>query len=432
MTDRIPPQSQEAEQSVLGAMLNDSDCIVDVQAVLKADDFYRTAHRRIYEVILGMERVDVVLLGEALKSKGILEDCGGTYYLTELCEASVSSANVQAHAEVVLEMSRLRRLIVEAHGIQERAYNGEASEEIFADVNRLANVEVNSKETLLTTALNEVFTDLERGTNTKGRPSGVGKLDDFIWGFQDGELSIIAGRPSSGKTAFCTNIIRANAIHNNIPVLFFSLEMGKKQIAARLLSAEAKVDSVLIRERRVEDSVDWQRLAQRVGKIAEAPVHVDETGGINVHYIHKHARQAKRKHGIGLVLVDYIQLMSGFGENRQQEVSGISRGLKQIAKELQIPVIAVSQLSRACEERHDRRPQLSDLRESGAIEQDADVVIFLYRPEYYGIMKDAQGRSTEGVAELMVAKQRNGPVGTVYATFLKQFTSFEDIQNEGG
>lgn len=439
--DRVPPQSLEAEMAVMGSMLIDNDCIGKAVEILTPGHFYRTAHQKIFAAALNLyeknEPVDLITLSEELKRLKILDEVGGAYYLTELSETIPSSANVDHHLRIVLERYLLRKLIEESAGIARDCYD--ASEDVFQIIDRseqrifgLSEKRLKGSFEHISPIMHEAFETIERFHERKGTvtgvPSGFTKLDELTSGFQPSELIIVAGRPSMGKTALCLNIARTIAVEEKEPVGIFSLEMSKRQLALRLLCAEARVDAHGVRTGRLADD-QWQKLSMCVGVLTEAPVFIDDTPGIGVLELRAKARRLKKEKDVGLIIIDYLQLMQGPRnvESRQQEISTISRSLKGLAKELDVPVIALSQLSRAVEVRGgERRPMLSDLRESGAIEQDADVVLFIYRPEFYMKQEEAERKQLVGKAEVIIGKQRNGPVGTVHLNFVKKWAMFEN------
>jgi len=445
--DRVPPQSLEAEKAVMGSMLIDNDCIGKAVEILTPGHFYRTAHQKIFAAALNLyeknEPVDLITLSEELKRLKILDEVGGAYYLTELSETIPSSANVDHHLRIVLERYLLRKLIEESAGIARDCYD--ASEDVFQIIDRseqrifgLSEKRLKGSFEHISPIMHEAFETIERFHERKGTvtgvPSGFTKLDELTSGFQPSELIIVAGRPSMGKTALCLNIARTIAVEEKEPVGIFSLEMSKRQLALRLLCAEARVDAHGVRTGRLADD-QWQKLSMCVGVLTEAPVFIDDTPGIGVLELRAKARRLKKEKDVGLIIIDYLQLMQGPRnvESRQQEISTISRSLKGLAKELDVPVIALSQLSRAVEVRGgERRPMLSDLRESGAIEQDADVVLFIYRPEFYMKQEEAEIKQLAGKAEVIIGKQRNGPVGTVHLNFVKKWAMFENpaFENE--
>ncbi|MCJ7811928.1 replicative DNA helicase [bacterium] len=439
--DRVPPQSLEAEMAVLGSVMIDNDCIGKIIEIVDVSHFYRTVHQQIFTAARALyernEPVDLITLTEELKKQNRLEEIGGTYYLTELAEAVPSSANVEYHARIVLERFLMRRLIEESAAIAKECYDG--LDDVYKIIDRSEQrifglSEKRQRRTFqhISPIMHEAFETIEKFHQREGAvtgvPTGFTMLDELTSGFQQSEFIIIAGRPSMGKTALSLNIARHAAVKAKIPVGFFSLEMSNRQLALRLLCADAQVDAHGVRTGRLADK-EWQELSLHAGALTEAPLYVDDTPGMGVLEVRAKARRLKKEHDIGLIIVDYLQLMEGprGAESRQQEISVISRSLKNLAKELDVPVVALSQLSRAVEVRGgERRPMLSDLRESGAIEQDADVVLFIYRPEFYGKKADEQGNPLEGKAEIIIGKQRNGPVGTIHLYFKKQWARFNN------
>jgi len=436
VTTRIPPQNIEAEQSSLGAMLISRDAILKATEILRAEDFYKEAHRIIFEAVTELaekgEPVDLITVAELLRQKNKLESAGGVTYLTSLANSVATAANVEYHARIVAEKSVMRMLINSSAQIAAMCFENaqdvddlldEAERMIFAISQRKVRQSFASIRDVLISTFKRI--DELRGEKggITGVPSGFRDLDLLTAGFQPSDLIIIAARPSMGKTTFCLNIAQHAAIAKRIPVAFFSLEMSKEQLVTRMLCAEAQVNAHRVRTGYMQDE-DWRKLAQAAGPLAAAPIFIDDTPGISVMEMRAKARRLKAEHGLGLIIIDYLQLMTGRSrsENRQQEISDISRSLKALARELEVPVIALSQLSRAVEQRTSKRPMLSDLRESGALEQDADVVAFIYRDDYYNEDSDEKN-----IAEIIVAKQRNGPVDTVKLYFHKEFTKFSNL-----
>ena len=438
---RVPPQAVEAERAVLGAMMLGEDAIAKAVVLLDENCFYRDAHRRIYEAVITLfersEPADLVTVREALKAAGHLEGAGGEIYLAELLDEVATTANVEYYARIVLESAIKRRLIGSLTGVIAEAYEtgGEAVElldraeqEIF----QLSERRLRRGARPLEEILHRTFELIDQAHARKGGLSGVATgfklLDEKLAGLQPSDLIILAGRPSMGKTAFALNVARNVGVDGGIPMAFFSLEMSSHQLAQRMLCSEARLDFHAVRTGRLPKT-DYQKLSMCVGRLAEAPILIDDSPSLSVLEFRAKARRLKSEHGIGLIMVDYIQLMSGprAAESRQIEITMISRALKALAKELDIPVLALSQLSRAVETRGgDRRPQLSDLRESGALEQDADVVLFMYREEYYAKDKpEVQGR-----AEVIIGKQRNGPVGTISLSFHPEYARFDNLAPE--
>jgi len=439
--DRRPPYSEEAEAAVLGAMLMDQDAVL--RAAEHVDDtmFYREGNRRIFRAMVGItERGDVVdalTLAEELSRRGELEAAGGKEHIAELMYAVPTSANVEYHARIVKEKALQRRLIETCTALITEAFAGtstaaelldEAEHRVFqVSQQRGAQGFMRIKELMWPTM--ERIEALQRGGKTiTGVPTGFADLDEMTSGFQPAELVIVAARPSMGKTAFVLNVAQYAAIEKNVPVALFSLEMSKESLVQRMLTAEARVDAQKLRKGMLRDD-DFPRMARAAGILSAAPIWIDDSAGITLLEIRSKARRLKADANVGIVIVDYLQLIQGppNSESRQQEISTISRSLKALAKELNVPVVALSQLSRAPEQRAgDHRPQLSDLRESGAIEQDADLVMFIYRQEVYDGPTDKDGNSLEGRAEIIVGKQRNGPIGFVNLFFHKAYTRFEN------
>jgi replicative DNA helicase len=448
---RVPPQAMDVEKSVLGAMLIEREAIPQAIEVLPPEAFYANKHQKIYAAILSLfERgnpVDLVTLTEELKRRDQLEDVGGSYYLTELTTQVASAANVEYHARIIAEKSLLRKMIETMTTIVGKAYDSSADafellDEAESQIFQISDSQLRKAAAPMNEVVKDTFEHLEQIHGQEGGitgiPSGFPKLDDLTSGWQPSDLIIIAARPSMGKTAFSLACAQNAATHpeRSTGVAVFSLEMGAQQLAQRMLTSEARVDAHKARTGRMNDE-DWQHLARAAGKLSEASIFIDDTPGLSVLELRAKCRRLKAEHDIGLVVVDYLQLMQASGANlrsganREQEIAHISRSLKGLAKELNLPVLALSQLNRAVENRGgDKRPQLSDLRESGSIEQDADVVAFIYRAERYGITVDEQGNSTEGIAEIIIEKQRNGPIGSVELAFVKQYARFENLTTQ--
>jgi replicative DNA helicase len=438
---RTPPHSIEAEQSVLGALILDNNAIDKVADVLKAEDFYNEGHRLVYEHInlLAMENrpADAVTLSESLRAVGKLEYVGGIAYIGAIANAVPTAANVRRYAEIVRDRSVMRRLAGVATDIAEAALSpmGKSSEQLLDEAEgkifEIAESGDRSKANFvslsdLTSQAIDRVEELYRRDNPSdvtGVATGYADLDRMTAGLQPGDLIIVAGRPSMGKTAFSLNIGEHIAVNLKKPVAVFSMEMGALQLAMRMIGSVGRLDQHVLRTGRLSDS-DWNKFTDALSKLDSSPMYIDETAGLNPFELRARARRlARQVGGLGLIIVDYIQLMSSAssGENRATEVSEISRSLKMLAKELQVPVIALSQLNRSLEQRPNKRPVMSDLRESGAIEQDADVIFFIYRDEVYN-----QDSPAKGIAEIIIGKQRNGPIGTVNLTFRGEFTRFEN------
>jgi len=434
---KVPPQNLDAEQSILGGILLDNQALNAVLEVLTHQDFYSEAHRKIFLAITELaernEPSDLVTLGSFLKDKNQLDSIGGTSYLATLVESVPSAANISAYAKLVKEKSVLRQLISTATGIVTRSYGTGADVDQLLDEAEHAIFEISEHKIRpsfypMKDIIKDSFRTIERLYERKelvtGVPTGFGKIDEITSGLQNSDLIIIAGRPSMGKTAFALNIAEHVALEENIAVAIFSLEMAKEQLAMRMFSSIAKVNSQKLRRGFVGET-DWPKLTTAAGRLSEAPIFIDDTPAITVLEMKAKARRLKADKGLGLVILDYLQLMRSGGskDSREQEISEISRSLKALAKELAVPVIALSQLNRKVEDRTNRRPQMADLRESGAIEQDADVIAFIYRDEVYNKSEDNTER---GFAEIIIGKQRNGPTGTVKLVFQEQFTRFEN------
>ncbi len=440
---RIPPQDVEAEKAVLGAMLLDKHAISPAIELLQADYFYSAANEKIFGSMIALysrnTEINVITVREELRKSGQLENIGGSAYLNELVSSVVSSANIEAHAQIVAEKYMLRSLIFTmSHNVQKCYDNREDAfgliDEVERDIFRVSEARLKKTVVPLQQAIVKTMEILEKIHGSKGGvtgvPTGFAELDSMTGGLQKSDLIIIAARPSVGKTAFALTIARNAAVKYGVPTAVYSLEMAQQQLLIRLLAAEARVDAHALRTGTLPES-QWAYISTRIHKLAPAPIFIDDTPALSILELRARARRLKTEHDIGLVIVDYLQLMQGpaKAESREREVSMISRSLKVLAKELDIPVVALSQLRRSVEERGgDKRPILSDLRESGALEQDSDVVIFIHRPELYGIENYPDGEKTEGVAEVMISKQRNGPTGEIKLAFVKQYARFEDLE----
>ena len=435
---KVPPHDEDAEQAVLGSMLTDNDAVMAAVEVLKEDAFYREDNKIIYQAILNLysksEPIDIITLKDELESMGKFEQVGGFEYLASLPDKVPTTANVQKYIKIVEEKSVLRNLIKTANEIIELGYNPtEDVEDIMDGAEKKIFDIMQSKNTKSYTPIKDVlvesFTNLEKLYNQKQHVTGVPTqfydLDDKTAGLHGSELILVAARPAMGKTAFALNIATNAALRANVPVAIFSLEMSKDQLVNRMLCSEAMVDSNKVRTGKLDEE-DWTKLAEAIGPLSEAGVYIDDTPGISVMEIRTKCRKLKMEKNIGLVDIDYLQLISGSNKrngSREQEISEISRSLKVLAKELNVPVIALSQLSRAVEQRDDHRPMLSDLRESGAIEQDADIVMFLYRDDYYN-----KESAEKDIAEVIIAKQRGGSTGTVKLYWMGNYTKFVNIE----
>jgi len=435
---KLPPQHIEAEQSILGGILIENEAINRVTEILDGDDFYREAHRKIFNALINLserdEPADLITLTNELRKIDQLDSIGGASYLASLIDSVPTAANIQYYAKIVKEKAILRKLIQTSTEIITQSYEDRGDVEVFLDEAERSIFEISEKRVRpsfypIREIVKESFVTIEKLFKKKeavtGVASGFKELDRMTAGFQPSDLIIIAGRPSMGKTAFCLDVAEYAAIDNKIPVAIFSLEMSKEQLVIRMLCSQANVEGTRLRTGYLNES-DWPKLTIAAGSLSESPIFIDDTAALSVLEMRAKARRLKADHGLGMVIVDYLQLMKGRArvESRQQEISEISRSLKALAKELAIPVIAVSQLSRKTEERTGNRPQLSDLRESGAIEQDADLILFIYRDEVYNRDPDNPNR---GKAEVIIGKQRNGPIGKIDLAFLDKFTSFKDL-----
>lgn len=434
--NRIPPHNLDAEQSVLGAMLESKDAIANVIEILESEYFYKPAHTEIYETVLALyargEAVDAITCADELARRGKLEAIGGKPYIHGLLEAYPTASSAAHYAHIVEELSLLRNLIDAGNKVQEIGFS--MPEDVAEAVNDAEALVFNVGDKRLKDDYHEIrkllmqsMTDIEKryesGANLTGLSTGFPDLDDKTSGFQPSNLIIVAARPSQGKSSLMNDFALHAAARQKAPVLMFTLEMSKDEVVKRFLSSEAKVDAQRINKGALQEQ-DWTRLSAALGRLAEAPIFIDDSANINMMEMRAKCRRLKAKHGLGMVIVDYIQLMQSprKSENRQQEVSEISRGLKILARELKVPVVAASQLNRGVEMRSDKRPMLGDLRESGALEQDSDLVMFIYRDEVYNPDTEARGE-----AELILAKHRNGPTGTIRLAFMNQYTKFASI-----
>ena len=438
---RVLPHSLEAEQSVIGSMLMDREAIITASEIVTADDFYQHQYGVMYESMVELfnegKPVDLVTLQNRLKEKDVPPEVSSLDFVRDIITIVPTSANVKSYATIVSEKAVLRRLIKTTEEIANTCYAGkEPLENILADTEKsifdlLQNKGGQEFVPIKQVAINvlEKIEDAYKNQGTvTGIPSGFIDLDYKLSGFQPSDFILIAARPSMGKTAFVLNVVDYVSVRKNLPCMVFSLEMSKEQLVNRMLSMESNVDSQKLRTGTLTDS-DWDAVVEGVGIIGGSKLIIDDTPGISISELRSKCRKMKLEHGLGMVIIDYLQLMTGSGkssDNRQQEISEISRSLKALAREMQAPVVALSQLSRACETRTDHRPMLSDLRESGAIEQDADVVMFLYRDDYYN--KDSEMKD---MAEVIIAKQRNGPIGTVNLVWMPQYTKFANATRPG-
>lgn len=436
---KIPPNDVEAEQAVIGSMLTDRDAVISAIEVLKEEDFYREDNKTIYEAILNLynrsEPIDIITLKAELTSMGMFDKIGGLEYIVGLPEKVPTTANVEKYISIVKEKSELRRLIKAANEIIEEGYDPtENIDDIMNSAEKKIFNIMQDKDQKSYSPIKDVlidaFTELEQLYNQKqhitGVPTGFIDLDYKTAGLHNSDLILIAARPAMGKSAFALNIATNAALKAKVPAVLFSLEMSKEQMVNRILCSEAMVDSNKVRTGKIDDD-DWIKLADTMGDLSEAPIYIDDTPGISINEIRAKCRKLKLEKNIGLVVIDYLQLVQGSSKraqgSREQEISEISRSLKILAKEINVPVIALSQLSRAPEQRPDHRPMLSDLRESGAIEQDADIVMFLYRDDYYN--EDSEDK---GLAEVIVAKHRAGSTGTVKLVWLGNYTKFANME----
>jgi replicative DNA helicase len=436
LASRIPPHSLEAERAVLGAVLLERESLPRAIEILRTVDFYKDGHRKIFEGMLALfernDPVDLLTLAEELRRRSQLDEIGGPAALAALVEEAATSAHLTAYAAIVRDKALLRNLIQIATEIIGQSYEGRDDVERLLDESERLIFQVSDRRmqgsaapvrSILKATFEHIERLYERKEHITGLPTGFVKLDHMTSGFQPTDFIIIAGRPSMGKTAFALNIARYAGVEQHKRVLILSLEMSKEQLVQRLLCSEAKVDSHKVRTGYLEPR-DWTRLTNAAGRLAEAPIYIDDQPALSVLEARAKARRVMAEHGLDVVIIDYLQLMRGRNqENRQQEISEISRSLKALAKELNVPVVALSQLSRAVEARQSKEPQLSDLRESGALEQDSDLIIFLYRPERYGL----ESPDGDKVGDVIVGKQRNGPTGKIQVTFIPEYTSFENL-----
>ncbi len=445
---KVPPQVIELEEAVLGALMIEKDALNDVIDVLKPKSFYKPAHQEIYQAIFELfsesQPVDMLTVTQQLRKMAKLEMVGGPSYIMKLTSLVNSAANIEYHARIITEQAIKRDLIAIASEIQKDAFEDSAdvftlldkAEQALFDISE-SNIRKNYADmrSIMQEAIRELEARRDQQDGLTGVPTGLTALDRVTAGWQPSDLIILAARPAMGKTAFSLSVLRNAAIDFGKGVAFFSLEMSAVQLTNRLISAEAELESEKIKKGQLADW-EWEKLYAKIGAIAEAPIFIDDTPAISILELRAKCRRLKAQHDIQMVVIDYLQLMTGNtgkggAGNREQEIASISRALKQLAKELNVPVIALSQLSRAVETRGgDKRPQLSDLRESGSIEQDADMVLFLYRAEYYGITEDAAGNPTAGVGEVMIAKHRNGSLADVPLRFIGKYTKFDNLETD--
>jgi len=443
---KLPPQALDLEEAILGALMLEKNALTAVVEFLRPEHFYSEAHKLIYEAIIDLfkasDPIDMRTVVAQLRKNGKLELVEGAYKIAELTSKVSSAANIEYHSRIIIEMAIKRDLIRISSQIQKDAFEDttdvfelldKTEQSIFqiSDSNLRKNYD--SMKSLMFQATQEIHEKRNHKDGLTGIPSGFSRLDRITSGWQKSELTIIAARPGMGKTAFVVSALRNAAVDFNIPVAIFSLEMASLQLVNRLISAEAELDSEKIKRGNLVD-FEWQQLVHKTNKLSSAPIFIDDTAALSILELRAKCRRLKAEHNIQMVVVDYLQLMKGeAGGNREQEIASISRALKGIAKELSVPVIALSQLSRGVETRGgDKRPQLSDLRESGSIEQDADIVMFLYRPEYYKITVDEEGQPTQGMAEVIIAKHRNGSLDNVKLKFIGKYTKFADYDAPDG
>jgi replicative DNA helicase len=448
MFGKLPPQNKDLEEVVLGALMLDKDALPSVLEILRPETFYVNAHQIIFQAIINLfdnsKPIDMLTVTEELRKMGKLETVGGPYTLVELTNRVGSSANIEYHSRIITQKFIQRELIRISNTTIKDAY--EDTTDVFdlldqAEAGLFKITQTNISKSyeplgaLSGLALKQIEELSKKEDGLTGVPTGFKDLDLLTSGWQPSDLIIIAARPAMGKTAFTLSLARNAAAEYKKPVALFSLEMGNLQLAMRLISAEAEIPGDRLRNGKLHSDAEWKRVHHAINKFNDVPIFIDDTPAINIFELRAKCRRLRKQHGIELIIIDYLQLMTGSGDskgNREQEVSGISRALKGMAKELNVPVIALSQLSRSVESRGGtKRPMLSDLRESGAIEQDADIVTFLYRPDYYGITADENGVSTEGMTEVIVAKHRNGAVDTVKLRFTKEFARFTDWNDMG-
>ena len=442
---KIPPQAVDLEEAVLGAMMLERDAVNDVIDILKPESFYKDSHQKIFEAITALfqksEPVDILTVTTELKKRGELDIVGGPYYITQLTNRVASSANVEFHARIISQKYIQRELIRVSTDIIKKSYDDatdvfdlmdEAERNLFSIAEGNIRKDYDELKNLMLGAIRQIEEAKNKKDGVSGVPSGFTELDRVTSGWQKSDLIILAARPGMGKTAFILSIARNTAVDHDKPVAVFSLEMSSLQLVQRLIASETELSADKLRKGNLENH-EWEQLNSKISNLSKAPIFIDDTPALSIFELRAKCRRLKAQHDVQLIIIDYLQLMTTGGEgkgNREQEISTISRSLKSIAKELSVPVIALSQLSRAVETRGgDKRPQLSDLRESGAIEQDADMVLFIYRPEYYGLTEDAEGNSLSGKAQLIIAKNRNGALKDVDLRFIDRLAKFVDVES---
>ncbi len=444
---KLPPQAIDVEEAVLGALMLERDAYVTVADIIKTDSFYKEENQKIFDAIRNLSEkekpIDLLMVTQELKDREQLDEIGGPGYITQLTRRVASAAHIEFHARIIAQKYIQRELIRVSSEIQTKSYDDTVDVDDLIDFSesslfQVAEGNIKKETRPIKPVLNEAILQIEKARNQKdglsGVPSGFTSLDRITSGWQKTDLVIIAARPSMGKTAFVLSMARNIAIDHNKSVAVFSLEMSSLQLVTRLIAAETELGSQKLKSGRLEEH-EWTQLNQRIKAFDNAPMFIDDTPALSIFELRAKCRRLKMQHDIQVVVIDYLQLMTAGTDSRgsrEQEVSMISRSLKAIAKELDIPIIALSQLNRSVESREGKRPQLSDLRESGAIEQDADIVLFIHRPEYFGITEDESGNSLLGVAEIIISKHRNGPIGDVHLTFKKELAKFSDMENQFG
>lgn len=443
-TGKLPPQAVDLEEAVLGALMLEKEAVNEVIDVLNANSFYKEAHQKIYKAVIELfgesKPIDILTVTEQLKENGDLDFVGGPYYISQLTNRVASAANIEFHARIIAQKYIQRELIRISSETIKDAYD--ESTDVFdlldkAETNLFKVAEGNIRKStdtmtdLITQAIQQVEEMGKKDGGVSGVPTGFGDLDQLTGGFQPSDMVVLAARPGMGKTAFVLSMARNTAVEFKKPIAVFSLEMSSLQLVNRLIASETELSAEKLKKGTLEN-YEWEQLHAKIGNLADAPIYIDDTPALSVFELRAKCRRLKAQHDIQMVVIDYLQLMTAGSEkgNREQEISTISRSVKTIAKELSIPIIALSQLSRAVETRGgSKRPQLSDLRESGAIEQDADMVMFIYRPEYYGITEDEEGESVEGIGEIIVAKHRNGALDDIRLKFIPHLAKFDNLNH---